>query len=81
MGRAYDHSTYLEDALKMEELAYVHSEGILAGHSNSNYNMLLWLRSTKIRSIAISPSMGEDFVEVEPEDSVKAKDLSVLIND
>jgi len=31
MGRGYNHSTCLEGALKIKELTYMHSEGILAG--------------------------------------------------
>lgn len=31
MGRGFQHSTCLEAALKIKELAYIHSEGILAG--------------------------------------------------
>lgn len=31
MGRGYQHSTCLEAALKIKELTYMHSEGILAG--------------------------------------------------
>ncbi|XP_067118280.1 glutamine--fructose-6-phosphate aminotransferase [isomerizing] 2-like isoform X3 [Centruroides vittatus] len=31
MGRGYNHATCLEAALKIKELAYLHSEGILAG--------------------------------------------------
>lgn len=31
MGRGYQHATCLEAALKIKELAYIHSEGILAG--------------------------------------------------
>ena len=31
MGRGYQHSTCLEGALKIKEVSYIHSEGILAG--------------------------------------------------
>lgn len=31
MGRGYNHATCLEGALKIKELTYMHSEGILAG--------------------------------------------------
>jgi len=31
MGRGYQHATVLEGALKIKEIAYMHSEGILAG--------------------------------------------------
>jgi glutamine---fructose-6-phosphate transaminase (isomerizing) len=31
MGRGYQHATCLEGALKIKELSYMHSEGILAG--------------------------------------------------
>ena len=31
MGRGYQHATCLEGALKIKEVCYMHSEGILAG--------------------------------------------------
>ena len=31
MGRGYNYATCLEGALKIKELTYMHSEGILAG--------------------------------------------------
>ena len=31
MGRGYQHATCLEGALKIKEICYMHSEGILAG--------------------------------------------------
>jgi len=31
MGRGYQHATCLEGALKIKEISYMHSEGILAG--------------------------------------------------
>jgi glucosamine--fructose-6-phosphate aminotransferase (isomerizing) len=50
MGRGYQYSTCLEAALKIKELTYMHSEGILAGELKHGPLALIDESSTSFQS-------------------------------